>query len=141
MGRFRARQRDCPRIGLSVTDLPSEYSLGANDPARFLVEGEAEPGAKPLHAEVRCQHIGIDPGELFAFADFDESPEELASDTAALPGVCDEQRELGTFRGDTIPAESTNRDYLATSILEPPFRDQGHLAVIVDETDARESLV
>src|SRR5580698_8879950 len=141
MGRPRARQRDCPRVGLRVPGLSSEYPLGANDPARFVVEGEPQPRAKPLHAEIRRQHIGIDPGKLFALGDFDESPEELASHAATLPWVGDEQRELGFPEGNTIPAESTNRDDLAISRRGAPFRDQGHLAVVVDEADPCESLV
>ena len=102
---------------------------------------EADVAGHREHVVVVGQYGGGDGIQAFVAADLHEHVQELATESVTLAFVGDGQGEF-CFVGLTLFAEPSDAENLAPAGLRVRvLDDERHLAVVIDEADAREAFV
>ena len=70
---------------------------------RVMFDFEACLPADLQHGAVLGQDVADDPSDLFLFADLNQALEHFGPEAQAVPGVADNQRELGLLVAAKIP--------------------------------------
>ena len=123
---------DVPPISSTAERTPASGSGSSVKPSSI---------AQALHPDVGAEHVGVDARHPLAARDLHQAAEQRASDPAPLPGIAHQQRELGAVAPVAIAAQPSHRRDRPAARRRADLRDEGQLAIVVDEAGADQPLV